>query len=162
MKNTQGAPPGGVEEAVEIYGDMLYRLCLVNLGSPADAEDALQETMVKYLQKAPPFESEGHRKGWLITVALNCCRDIHRRRKRCPVAEMNGVEQSAQPPPDSGIIDALMTLPEKFRTALTLHYVEGYSVEEIARATGKTVSAIKMRLMKGRALLREAYGKENM
>ena len=53
-----------------------------------------------------------------------------------------------------------MTLPEKFRTVLTLYYVEEYSVIEIADIIGKTTSAVKMRLQKGRTLLGEAYRKE--
>ena len=61
---------------------------------------------------------------------------------------------------DSGIMEALMTLPDKFRTVLVLHYVEEYSIQEIAHIIGKSASAVKMRLQKGRRLLREAYGKE--
>nr|MCR5684897.1 RNA polymerase sigma factor [Lachnospiraceae bacterium] len=61
---------------------------------------------------------------------------------------------------DSGIIGAMMSLPEKFRTVLILHYIEEYGVKEIAKMTGKTISAIKMRLQKARRLLKEAYGKE--
>lgn len=63
-------------------------------------------------------------------------------------------------PADSGILEALLTLPEKFRTVLTLFYVEDYSVGEIADIIGKTTSAVKMRLQKGRTLLGEAYRKE--
>ena len=54
----------------------------------------------------------------------------------------------------------LMQLPEKFKTVLLLHYVEEYKVEEIARIIGKTPSAVKMRLQKGRKLLEEKYRKE--
>ena len=52
-----------------------------------------------------------------------------------------------------GLLDALMRLPEKYRLALTLHYVEGYSTGEIASMTGRTPSCVKMRLKKGRELL---------
>ena len=61
---------------------------------------------------------------------------------------------------DREIIDALMTLPEKYKVVLLLHYVEGYSTKEIAEMIDKTTSAVKMRLQKGRTLLKEAYGKE--
>ena len=53
-----------------------------------------------------------------------------------------------------------MTLPEKYKVVLLLHYVEGYSTKEIAEMIDKTTSAVKMRLQKGRILLKEAYGKE--
>lgn len=53
-----------------------------------------------------------------------------------------------------------MALPEKFRLVLTLHYVEGYSTSEIAGMIGRTPSAVKMRLQKGRRLLEDTLGKE--
>lgn len=59
-------------------------------------------------------------------------------------------------------MDALMGIPDKFRTVLVLYYVEEYSIEEIAKIIGKTASAVKMRLQKGRRLLKEAYGRECM
>ena len=58
------------------------------------------------------------------------------------------------------VLDALMALPEKFRLVLTLHYVEGYSTSEIAGMIGRTPSAVKMRLQKGRRLLEDTLGKE--
>ena len=61
---------------------------------------------------------------------------------------------------DLGVLEALMALPEKFRLVLTLHYVEGYSTAEIAAMIGRTPSAVKMRLKKGRALLEKELGKE--
>ena len=69
-------PQEKVERAIERYGDMLFRLCLVMLGNAADAEDALQETYLRYLQKAPAFADEEHEKAWLLTVAANRCRDL--------------------------------------------------------------------------------------
>ena len=63
---------------------------------------------------------------------------------------------------DSGILDALMTLPEKFRMVLVLYYVEGYRTEEIAKIIGKSTSAVKMRLQKGRRLLEDVYRREYM
>ena len=55
-----------------------------------------------------------------------------------------------------------MTLPEKYRLVLVLHYVEEYPVADIARLIGRTPSAVKMRLQKGRKLLEETYRKEFM
>jgi len=157
MDDTSIRPVDRIEKIMDTYGDMLFRLCLVTLGDAGDAEDAVQETMIRYMHKAPVFENEGHEKAWLITVASNRCRDILRFRKRHPLAEIPDIGQRRQEESDSGIMDALMTLPEKFRTVLILYYVEEYSTDEIARVIGKTVSAVKMRLQKGRRLLREAY-----
>ena len=160
MKNTSDRPADRIENVVDCYGNMLFRLCLLTLGNVTDAEDAMQETMIKYLQKAPVFENAEHEKAWLISVATNKCRDILRFRSRHPVvADLDLGEYTSQAE-DSGIMDALMTLPEKYRMVLILYYVEEYGVKDIAQIIGKTTSAVKMRLQKGRKLLKEAYGKE--
>lgn len=162
MDNTSIRPVDRIEEIMDIYADRLFRLCLVTLGNASDAEDAVQETMIKYMQNAPAFEDAEHEKAWLITVAANKCRDILRFRKRHPLADMTDTGQFTQGVPDSGIMDALMALPERFRTVLFLYYVEEYTTDDIARAIGRTSSAVKMRLQKGRRLLRELYRKEYM
>ncbi len=162
MDNTSIRPVDRIEEIMDTYGNMLFRLCFVTLGNSSDAEDAVQETMIKYMQKAPAFENAGHEKAWLITVAANKCKDILRFRKRHPVADMTEANQCEQEVFDSGIMDALMSIPEKFRMVLILYYVEEYSIDDIAGMIGRTASAVKMRLQKGRRLLREIYGKEYM
>lgn len=160
MKNISARPADSIEKMVHTYGNTLFRICLITLGNASDAEDAVQETFLKYLQKAPEFENSEHEKAWLITVATNKCKDILRFKSRHQTVDMDEIKESAKEESDSGILDALMTLPDKFRIVLVLHYVEGYGVKEIARMTGKTTSAVKMRLQKGRSLLREVYGKE--
>ena len=130
------------------------------LGNESDAEDAVQETFIRYLQKAPSFQSTEHQKAWLITVAANQCRDILRYRKRHPQIDIEEIREEPLPESDSGITEALMSLPEKYRLVLTLYYVEEYHVKDIAKMIGKTPSAVKMRLQKGRKLLEEQYRKE--
>lgn len=139
-------PPGEAERVVEQYGDMLYRLCLVALGSRADAEDAVQDTLLRYLQKAPAFASREHEKAWLLRVAANRCRDLRRFRLRHPHTGLEEVAGRCAEPGD--------------RAVLLLHYVEGYSTGQIAPMIGRTPSAVKMRLQKGRKLLEQAYGRE--
>jgi len=147
-----------IESLVHDYGDMLYRLCAVMLGTHADAQDAVQDVLVKFLQKAPDFASPEHEKAWLLTVAANRCRDLQRHRLRHPQTTLDALgELPTMDAPHAGILDALLAVPEKFRIVLTLHYVEGYSVAEIAKIIGRTPSAVKMRLQKGRALLKSQY-----
>lgn len=76
------------------------------------------------------------------------------------MVDIEQVKEFVKDESDREIIDALMTLPEKYKVVLLLHYVEGYSTKEIAEMIDKTTSAVKMRLQKGRILLKEAYGKE--
>ena len=151
-----------VREAVEEYGDMLYRICLVMLKNTADAEDAVQDTFIRYMQKAPAFSSDEHEKAWLIKVTANICKDMLRQRNRTAELDEDALNTLTAADEDSHILEALTQIPEKFRIVLTLHYIEGYKVNEIAEMIGKTSSAVKMRLAKGRKLLEEKYRKEYM
>ena len=65
-----------IEYAVEKYGDMLFRICFSILLNEADAEDALQETFIRYMTKAPLFSDSDHEKAWLIKVATNLCKNM--------------------------------------------------------------------------------------
>lgn len=160
MPNSSERPADDVETLIEKYGNMLLRLCLVMLGNEHDAEDVIQETVIKYWEKKIQFEDAEHEKAWLITVATNKCRDILRFKFRHPQTNLDFFHEVTYEPPESGIVEALMTLPDKFRIVLYLHYVEDYRVEDIAQIIGKTSSAVKMRLQKGRKLLEKVYRKE--
>ena len=162
MEKSLARPAGDVERVVHTYGNMLFRLCLITLGNASDAEDVIQETMITYLQKKSEFKDAEHEKAWLITVASNKCKDLLRFRARHPMIDLEQIQEFAAEDSDSGILEALMTLPEKFRIVLILYYVEEYRIEDIAKVIGKTPSAVKMRLQKGRSLLEKVYRKEYM
>lgn len=160
MDNTPVRPDGEIERIVDEYASELFRLCLVMLKNTHDAEDAVQDTLLSYLQHAPEFESRESERSWLLTVAANRCRDSLRRAKRHPSVSMDELTELGATDEHALVLDALMALPEKFRLVLALHYVEGYSTSEIAGMIGRTPSAVKMRLQKGRRLLEDTLGKE--
>lgn len=160
MNDTSVRPTDSIERVVKTYGNMLFRLCLSKTGNESDAEDAVQETMMKYLYKSPKFTDEEHEKAWLIRVATNKCRDIIRYRKRHQTEDIDEIGEIAVKGENSGIFDALMSLPDKYRTVLLLYYAEEYTTEEIAKIIGRTASAVKMRLRKGRKMLADVYRKE--
>ncbi len=160
MDYTPVRPDGEIERIVDEYASELFRLCLVMLKNTHDAEDAVQDTLLSYLQHAPEFESRESERSWLLTVAANRCRDSLRRAKRHPSVSMDELTELGATDEHALVLDALMALPEKFRLVLTLHYVEGYSTSEIAGMIGRTPSAVKMRLQKGRRLLEDTLGKE--
>lgn len=160
MENASVRPTDGIEIIIDSYADMLFRICFVMLGNEADCEDAVQETFISYLQKAPVFEDSEHQKAWLITTAKNKCRDMLRFRSRHKQTDIEYLKELSSDPSDSGILEALMSLPENIRLVLTLYYVEGYRVEDIARIIQRTPSAVKMRLQKGRKLLEKKYREE--
>jgi RNA polymerase sigma-70 factor (ECF subfamily) len=134
------------------YGRKLYHFCLVQLRNASDAEDAVQEVFIKRLYNAPDFSCEDHERNWIYRVAINICRDKLRQKRRLDLpidcAEDMSHEQ-ARP-----LLGAVMEMPEKLRLAIHLHYYEGYSVKEISKMLCTTESAVKMRLKRGRELLR--------
>lgn len=144
------------EEAFDRYCDMLYRVCLVLLRQTEDAEDAVQETFVQYLDKAPVFRDAEHEKAWLLRVAINRCRNMRRFRAMHPRAALPA--HAAAPDDTAGmeLLQALLALPEKYRAVLHLHYIEGYKVSEIAALLRLSEAAVKKRLQHGRAKLKEA------
>lgn len=160
MNNPSVRPAEDVETIIERYGDLLYRLCILMLKNESDAEDVIQETLIKFYRKAPAFENADHEKAWLIRVATNECRDLLRFRVRHPLAEVEQIMVASEDSTDSGILEALASLPEKYKLVLALYYVEGYKVEDIAKIIGRTSSAVKMRLQKGRRLLEKVYREE--
>ncbi|MBQ6876295.1 MAG: RNA polymerase sigma factor [Lachnospiraceae bacterium] len=143
----------------ERYTNLLYRLCYSILLVREDAEDAVQDVFLKYYRKQPTFADEDHEKAWFIRVAVNHCKDILRRRKLrefIPFSEVEELlaEKEAEAN-DSGVLQALFELADRYRIVMILHYLEGYPVKEVARLCGISQSAVKMRLSRGREQLKE-------
>ena len=149
-----------MSSAIEKYGDLLYRTCLLMLKNTTDADDVVEDTYITYMQKSPEFSDSEHEKAWLITVASNKCRNMLRYKKRHHTEPESALDTLVQDDEKYYILECLMSLPDKFRIVLALHYVDGYKVDEISKIIVKSVSAVKMRLQKGRELLKEKYRKE--
>ena len=160
MKHSSEWPTDDIEAIIHKYGDTLYRICLIMLRSESDTEDAVQETLIKYFRYAPSFHDPEHQKAWLIRVATNQCRDQLRYRKRHPLLDEAEIKENGYESQGSGILEALTALPEKYRLVLSLYYIEEMRIADIAKIIGRTPSAVKMRLQKGRKLLEEIYRKE--
>ena len=152
-----------IEEIVLRYSNMLYKICIVMLCNEQDAKDAIQDTFCKYLEKRPDFANDEHEKAWLIRVATNICRDMLRSRMRHPKVSIDELADRLAAPVQKETLTELMELPTKQKVVIYLHYVDGYSVKEIADILGITQSAVKKRLQRGREYLRlswkEAYSR---
>ena len=151
--NTFGTPE--TERIYAQYADLLYRLAFTHLASGEDAEDAVSDVFVKYLQNPPAFRDKEHEKAWFIRVLVNRCNDLHRRRTIRAWTPLESVDHlSGEEKPESELLAAVKKLPEKNRIAVLLHYFEGYSLEETANILQTTEAAVKMRLMRSRSLLK--------
>ena len=147
-----------IREAVVKYSDMLYRICIVMLCNEQDAQDAIQDTFCRYLEKKPEFREEEHEKAWLIRVATNICRDMIRFRLRHPKVCIDDLENCLAAPEHKETLRELLELPVKQKTVIYLHYVEGYQVREIADILGISEGAAKMRLCRAREQMRLTWG----
>ena len=147
-----GTPPDW-SAWLEAYGPRLMLYARQQTRSMSDAEDVMQEVFVKRLCCAPEFETAEHERRWLFRVALNQCRDEWKRSRRTEVP-LEEAALMAVPPEEREVLEQVAALPEKLRTVLHLHYYEGYSLEEMAALLGVTVSAVKMRMKRGRDALR--------
>lgn len=148
------------QRAVHEYGNSLYRLCSVMTGNREDADDAVQEIFLKYVEKAPDFNDSEHEKAWLIRVASNICKDILRKRKHQSFISLDEIRNFGICEDNAQILELLVSLEEKYRIVIHLHYVEGYKAREIASMLGVSESAVKKRLQRGREALKEIYEKE--
>ena len=142
----------------ETYRDRLFAAAFQVCGNAADAEDAAQEALLRYHISEKQFESEQHIRAWLLRVAINCAKNVSRsffRRNTVPLEDyMDSLEF------DSGesreIFREVMNLPETYRLVIHLYYYEDYSVAEIGRILGLTENNVKVRLSRGRQLLKKA------
>ena len=149
-----------IEAAVKDWGDMLFRLSFTMLGNQADAEDAVSETIIKYIEKAPAFADKEHRKAWLIKVASNNCRDMLRADGRRRWVSLEDVTELCRQERDRDVMYELLNLPPKYRLAVYLHYVAGYKTAEMAGMLGISPAAARKRLEYGRKMLKLSMGKE--
>ena len=147
-------------ELARAYAPAIYRLAYARTGSRADAEDIMQELFVRLLRAGPDFADRAHARAWLLRVAANCANDWF----RAPWRRREGPLTDSLPAPeheDGGVVEAVLALPAKYRTAVHLYYYEELSVAEIAKITGKSESAVKSRLFRARAMLREALKEDD-
>lgn len=144
------------EEKYNRYGDMLYRIAFLYLSNAQDAEDVLQEVFIKLLYSSPEFKSSEHEKAWLIRVTQNQCKNLLRspKRKNCSVEDLQLAEESENNDLKLDVVRQVTALPLKIKEAVILYYYCGYSVALTAKILKTGKSAVKMRLKKGRQLLK--------
>lgn len=142
-------------QAVERWGDMVYRLALARTASVPDAEDVFQEVFLRYFRHEDRFQTDEHRKAWFIRCTVNRCKSLLSspwRKRTVPLetAAEVGVEDDYRE-----VYAAVLSLPAKYRAPIHLYYFEGLSVAEMAAALDLPEGTVKSQLSRGRALLRD-------
>lgn len=148
-------------EVVVRYESLVYGIAIAHTRCRGDADDVYQDVFLTYHRRQPECRSEEHRKAWLITTTLNCAKAVTRSSWRTRVVPLN----PEMPEPtdqfhfaterQESVFGALRSLPETYRTVLYLFYFADLPVARIADLLGLGAAAVKMRLSRGRGLMRD-------
>lgn len=148
------------EDIYDQYADMLFRLAFSYVRNSQDAKDIVQDVFLRYLKTSRKFHDENHCRSWLIRVTINRCKDMFRSKKNdLPFDEEIFISIDEE---TCSVFELLNLLPEKYRKVIILHELEGYRIEEAAKMLHLSISAVKMRLLRAKNMLRnEVNKKEN-
>ena len=146
------------EEIVRTYSDMVYKIAMRYMHNPTDAEDVYSETFLTYFKKERSFESEEHRKAWLIRVTINCAKDLLSGRSYDVELDegLTGDDEAVETDRDE-IMDlraAIKKLPEAQREVITLFYLQDLKIKDIAVILDKPENTVKVTLMRARDALK--------
>ncbi len=149
-----------VNRVVEQYADTVRRLCMIHLKNYHDTEDIFQTVFLKYILSSVVFENEEHEKAWFIRVTINACKDLLKSFFRSRTVSLDGLlNQTEELTPDnSEVLEAVLSLPEKYRDVVYLHYYEGYTAVELSGILGKNVNTIYTLMTRSKRLLMEKLG----
>ena len=145
------------DEKFELYGNMLYRLCMVYLKNTADSEDAVQNAFIKLIYNAPTFKTQFDEQRWLVRVTINICKNHLSKAHVKRDLSLESAENVSYMQEVSAfdIVEILDKLPDKYKSVIYLHYTEGFTTEEISKILSMGQSAVKMRLKRGREILKD-------
>jgi len=137
----------------------LYRVSYTQLAQSCDRDEAVQECLYKAWQKRHQLKDERCMKTWVIRILINECHNIQRKRSReLPLGELP--ERVAPADADAELHDALFSLEEKLRLPILLHYIEGFSIKEVAQILRLPQGTVKSRMLRGRQKLKKILREE--
>jgi len=146
------------------YKMLVYRLAYSKTGNRFDADDVFQEVFMRYIRSAPVFQSDEHAKAWFIKVTCNCTKKyfLSSWKKRVVLMEdMDDMRKSdmKEAETNSGIYEAVLKLPPKFRAVIHLFYYEELSIEQMSNALGARPSTVRTWLTRARQQLKKTLEK---
>lgn len=151
-----------VQELIEHYQNMLFAAAFQMCKNSEDAEDVVQDTFIQYHTSKKQFENEEHIRAWLLRVAINRAKNVNltfwRRNRESLEDYMETLTYDSKESEE--LFETVLRLPEKYRIIIHLFYYEEYSVREIAEILKIGESNVKVRLSRGRKLLKEVLKEE--
>ena len=134
--------------------DSLYRVSKSILKNDADCEDAVQEAIATGFSKLNTLQQEVYAKTWLTRILIHECYSLLKKREKNAVMLAEPEDEEYVQSDYSDLYDALGTLKKEYRLTIVLHYLEGYSIEEISEIMRTPSGTVKSRLSRGRRDLR--------
>ena len=164
MIDVEANPSGAVEIALTLFGNDILRLSYSYLKRREDAEDIVQDTLIRFMQSKICFETEEQMKAWLLQVAVNLCKDYlesasYKKQTSLPDGFDIAAEEQPASEDESEVLQGMMSLPEKYRSVLHLYYYEEYTTKEIAGILDKKEATVRSLLKRGREKLAEKLGR---
>lgn len=144
-----------LDDYLDTYGDMVYRVAFSYTKNKMDAEDVAQEVFLKLFSARPTFESAEHEKAWLLRVTINLCKNRLKSFWHTKTGALSDTIPYQDQPDEDGVRQAVFSLPTLQRLAVYLFYYEGYSTAEIAPLLHRKESTIRSLLHRARAALKE-------
>lgn len=132
---------------------LMYRVSMSYLSNNEDAADAVQDALTIAWEKRNHLKKPEQFKPWLMRILANRCIDMLRRRRRISFFPIREDSVVAPPPHPSPVMEAVGRLKPELRLVVTLYYVDGYSVGDIAEALGMASGTVKTRLYSARKQL---------
>ena len=155
--------PKEIDRAIELYADTIRRICMIYLKNYTDTEDIFQTVFLKYLQSTQIFENQAHEKAWFIRVSINACKDLKKSFFHSRTVSLDTLvsQPAVQNSDNREVLEAVLSLPQKYRNVIYLHYYEGYTAPQIGQLLGKKTNTIYTLLTRARLLLKEKLGGED-
>jgi RNA polymerase sigma factor (sigma-70 family) len=150
----------GAEALFHAHGQAVFAVCLANTRNFHDAEDIMQAVFLKSIVKAEAVREPGRVRAWLMQIARRMCLDFHRKRKH------EEPLQAAPPtPPNSDAAGerlhaAIQRLPQNYREAIVLYYLDGRKCSSVAASLGIAEPAVRQRLVRARTMLHDLLQEE--
>ena len=149
-----------VQKAVEEYSQTVLKIAFTYTKNIPDAEDIAQDVFLALFREKKDFQSEEHLKAWLVRVTVNKSKNHVKsswfaKRKEMPE------DLSYLPQEHNEILQAVLSLDEKYRLPIHLFYYEGYSIKEISQILKMPSATVGIRLKRGRERLKDLLGKED-
>ena len=147
------------EQIVRTYADIVYKIAYRYTANTEDAEDVFSETFLAYFKRKRSFESEEHRKAWIIRVTINCAKDLLAKRRNDEELneELVGGEGHASQEDILTLRQAIETLPPQQKEILTLYYLNDVPIKTIAEILNKNENTVKVTLFRARENLRTYF-----